>query len=185
MGRVSVLAKIPFGSAEYQAASEHLHQSAFVELMDTQFREFHDLFYAIPNGGSRNKIEAINLVLEGVKAGIPDTHLPLGTFLSDCGKVVYVGFPVGNCTVRSLSLYLEFKDMKRSAAPSDKQIAKIARLRQYGNHAWVVHGWKQAECAWLCYLGRMQPSEAFMVSGLNMAEQIAGNYKPDSWQIPQ
>lgn len=29
-------------------------------------------FFAIPNGGSRNKIEAVNLKREGVKAGVSD-----------------------------------------------------------------------------------------------------------------
>ncbi|HBI92754.1 MAG TPA: VRR-NUC domain-containing protein [Terrisporobacter glycolicus] len=31
--------------------------------------------YAIPNGGYRNKIEAKNLKLQGVKSGVPDLHL--------------------------------------------------------------------------------------------------------------
>ena len=36
-----------------------------------------DLIYAIPNGGSRNSIEARNLKLTGVKAGVPDLFLPV------------------------------------------------------------------------------------------------------------
>ncbi len=31
----------------------------------------------IPNGGSRNKIEAFNLKKQGVKAGVPDVCLPV------------------------------------------------------------------------------------------------------------
>lgn len=31
--------------------------------------------HAIPNGGYRNKIEAHNLKLQGVKSGVPDLHL--------------------------------------------------------------------------------------------------------------
>ena len=36
-----------------------------------------DLIYAIPNGGSRNEIEARNLKRTGVKAGVPDLFLPV------------------------------------------------------------------------------------------------------------
>ncbi len=35
------------------------------------------LIYHIPNGGSRNKIEAVNLKKQGVKAGVPDLCLPV------------------------------------------------------------------------------------------------------------
>ena len=35
------------------------------------------LLYHIPNGGSRNKIEAAKLKGMGVKAGVPDLHLPV------------------------------------------------------------------------------------------------------------
>ena len=35
------------------------------------------LAYHIPNGGSRNVIEARNLKLQGVKAGVPDICLPV------------------------------------------------------------------------------------------------------------
>ena len=33
--------------------------------------------YHIPNGGSRNKMEAANLKRQGVKAGVPDLHFPV------------------------------------------------------------------------------------------------------------
>ena len=34
--------------------------------------------FHIPNGGSRNKLEASNLKKQGVKAGVPDLFLPVG-----------------------------------------------------------------------------------------------------------
>lgn len=37
-----------------------------------------DLMFHIPNGGSRNKLEAANLKKQGVKAGVPDLFLPVG-----------------------------------------------------------------------------------------------------------
>ncbi|MCI8442549.1 MAG: VRR-NUC domain-containing protein [Provencibacterium sp.] len=36
-----------------------------------------DYMFAIPNGGSRNVIEAANLKRQGVKAGVPDIFLPV------------------------------------------------------------------------------------------------------------
>jgi hypothetical protein len=44
------------------------------------------LIFAVPNGGSRNKIEAANLKRQGVKAGISDTILliPSGNYASLC-----------------------------------------------------------------------------------------------------
>lgn len=34
------------------------------------------LIYAVPNGGSRNIVEAAKLKAEGVVSGIPDLHVP-------------------------------------------------------------------------------------------------------------
>jgi hypothetical protein len=44
------------------------------------------LLFAIPNGGSRNKLEAINLKRQGVKRGVADVLLliPKGGFASLC-----------------------------------------------------------------------------------------------------
>lgn len=36
-----------------------------------------NMIFHIPNGGSRNVIEAKNLKLQGVKAGVPDLFLPI------------------------------------------------------------------------------------------------------------
>jgi hypothetical protein len=35
------------------------------------------MLFAIPNGGSRHKLEAVNLKASGVKAGVPDICLPV------------------------------------------------------------------------------------------------------------
>ena len=44
------------------------------------------LLFAVPNGGSRNKLEAINLKRQGVKSGVADVLLliPKGGFASLC-----------------------------------------------------------------------------------------------------
>lgn len=42
-------------------------------------QEFPELkfMFAVPNGGTRNKIEAANLKAQGVKSGVPDICLPV------------------------------------------------------------------------------------------------------------
>lgn len=185
MGRVSLLNDIPLDSPEYQAASEHLHQSAFCEIMDTKYRGYHDLFYTIPNGGGRSKVEAINLNKEGLKRGMPDTHLPFGTFWDlDLEGVFTFPFPPehGNYKVRYMSLYLEFKDMDKRSQPKPHQVEKIERLRVYGHAAFVVHGWRQAWDCWLWYLGQANPVDILHSSGLNLAAQLEGKYDFDSWR---
>lgn len=49
---------------------------AWAELQDRKYSEL-KLLFAVPNGGSRNKIEAVRLKREGVKAGVPDMILPV------------------------------------------------------------------------------------------------------------
>lgn len=39
------------------------------------YPRYRKLFFAIPNGGSRNKLEAKNLKLQGVVPGVVDTYL--------------------------------------------------------------------------------------------------------------
>lgn len=53
--------------------SEHTEQCALVDWLEWN-RVPH---YAIPNGGSRNKIEAARLKAEGVSAGVPDLCIPV------------------------------------------------------------------------------------------------------------
>lgn len=80
--------------------------------------------YHIPNGGSRNRIEAHNLKLEGVKAGVPDICLPV-----PCGD--YHG------------LYIELKRTKGGAV-SDAQKEWIEMLNGRGYLAVVAKGATEA-----------------------------------------
>lgn len=75
-----------------------------------------DLLYHIPNGGSRNRLEAANLKRQGVKSGVPDLCLPVAR-----GK--YHG------------LYIEMKYGKKQDFRKTKQMAygfAKARLRRRG-----------------------------------------------------
>ena len=62
-------------------------QSDFFKQVKLFFPQIPDkLLFAVPNGGSRNKLEAINLKRQGVKPGVSDTILliPKGGFASLC-----------------------------------------------------------------------------------------------------
>jgi len=51
-------------------------QAEFFKVLPTFFPNIPDkLFFAIPNGGKRDKMEAIRLKRQGVKAGVTDTLL--------------------------------------------------------------------------------------------------------------
>ena len=80
--------------------------------------------YHIPNGGSRNRIEAHNLKLQGVKAGVPDICLPV-----PCGD--YHG------------LYIELKRTKGGIV-SDAQKEWIEMLNGRGYLAVVAKGATEA-----------------------------------------
>ena len=50
---------------------EHL-QTACISWFDYQYPQFKKLLFAVPNGGSRHKLEAANLKRQGVRAGVSD-----------------------------------------------------------------------------------------------------------------
>jgi hypothetical protein len=71
---------------------------------------FIELMFSIPNGGSRNIIEAVHLQQQGVKPGVPDVFLPVA-------NGVYHG------------LFIEMKRIKGGVL-SDKQDEYIIKLKQ-------------------------------------------------------
>lgn len=82
------------------------------------------LLFAIPNGGSRHRLEAANLKRQGLKAGVPDICLAYP-------KGVYHG------------LYIELKVGKNK--PSQAQKEWLARLNSAGYMAVVCYGFQQAK----------------------------------------
>ena len=83
-----------------------------------------DLLYHIPNGGSRNRIEAANLKRQGVKAGVPDLCLPVA-------RERYHG------------LYIEMKYGKNK--PSGEQNKWLDALSKQGYAVAVCYGWESAQ----------------------------------------
>ena len=82
------------------------------------------LLHHIPNGGSRNPIEALHLKQQGVKPGIPDIFLP-------CARGPFHG------------LYIEMKRRQGGRVSVDQQ-KMILALRAQGYKAEVCRGWEEA-----------------------------------------
>jgi len=105
----------------YNFPTEREEQKKLVEYL--KFKRIP--FYAVPNGGSRNKIEARNMKAEGVSAGVPDICIPVPN-------------------KRYHGLYIEMKRQKGGRV-SDKQKEWIDRLNQNGYLAKVCRGFKEAK----------------------------------------
>jgi len=99
---------------------ERAEQCAVIQwaaLMERQHPEL-ALLFAIPNGGSRHRIEAFNLKRSGVRPGVPDLCLPVSR----------QGYH---------ALYIEMKSIKGKV--SLKQEGLITQLRVHGNYAEVCN----------------------------------------------
>lgn len=82
------------------------------------------LLFHVPNGGSRDPIEARHLKEQGVKAGVPDMFLPV---------------PRGGYH----GLFIELKRSKGGVVSEDQR-AWLDRLRLQGYRAEVARGWDAA-----------------------------------------
>lgn len=88
--------------------------------------------FAVPNGGQRDKITGGRLKAQGVKAGVPDLHLPVA-----CGG--YHG------------LWIELKKDWKSK-PTKEQIEWLNYLQNAGYCAAVCNGWVEAKSCIIWYL---------------------------------
>ena len=103
-------------------ASEQETIFRWAELNKGKYPEL-ELMFHIPNGGSRNKLEAANLKRQGVKAGVPDICLPVP-------KGKYHG------------LYIELKHGKNKL--SVIQAEWLRWLNDEGYLALCIQGWQDA-----------------------------------------
>lgn len=124
------------GNGEHRSHIQHeaMEQEAFfswAKCMEPIISELR-LLYHVPNGGKRNRAEAARLKRQGVKAGVPDIHLP----------VARGGF---------YGLYIELKADKKNK-PTGKQSGWIQDLREQGYMAEVCFGWDEARELVLKYI---------------------------------
>ena len=114
--------------------SEATEQEALItwcRIFENRYPEL-KMIYHIPNGGSRNQLEAANLKRQGVKAGVPDLCLPVP-------KEGYHG------------LYIEMKYGKNK--PTDNQEEWLESLRQNGYKTAVCYGADEARETIKQYIG--------------------------------
>ncbi|WP_099468343.1 VRR-NUC domain-containing protein [Konateibacter massiliensis] len=109
----------------FRLDDESGHQEALFSWAAYQMQRMPELEYLhhVPNGGKRDKATAIALKRQGVKAGVPDIHLPVAR-----GK--YHG------------LYIELKAGKNTTTANQKRWLKF--LGQQGYYIAVCYCWQDA-----------------------------------------
>lgn len=100
-------------------------------LNEERIPELKNLF-AIPNGGLRNKVVAVRMKAEGIKAGVPD---------------ICLAFPSGGF----FGLFIEMKAGKNKTTPTQNEW--IIRLQQANYCVVVCYGFEEAKREILDYLG--------------------------------
>lgn len=110
---------------KYAMKSEGTEQEAIVS-----WCYYHEIQYPVlkwiyhcPNGGKRNTQEAAKLKRQGVKAGVPDLHLPVA-----CGQ--YIG------------LYIELKYAKGTITPTQREWLKA--MQEAGHYTCACYGYENA-----------------------------------------
>ena len=107
------------------ASSEHNEQVALFQWAALHAGRYPELglLFAVPNGGKRDKLVAMQLQREGVKPGVPDLCLPVPS----------AGWH---------GLFIELKWGRNTT--TDKQNEWLERLREQGYLAVVCYGWCEA-----------------------------------------
>lgn len=123
-----------YGRQQNQKRSEATEQEALIAWCGWQQNQHPELklIYHVPNGGSRNPLEAANLKRQGVKAGVPDLCLP----------VPRSGFH---------GLYIEMKYGRNKT--TEKQEEWLKALEGQGYFTTVCYGAEEAERVLSRYLG--------------------------------
>lgn len=107
------------------APSEHASQAAVFDWAEHSVKRYPAVrfLYAIPNGGHRNIVTAARMKKEGVKAGLPDIHLPVpnGSFYG---------------------LWIEMK--RRGNRPTKEQAAWMEGLSSMGHKCAVCYSSEDA-----------------------------------------
>jgi len=109
----------------FRLNDESGHQEALFSWAGYQLGRMPELeyMYHVPNGGKRDAATATALKRQGVKAGVPDIHLPVA-------RGEYHG------------LYIELKAGRN--VPTEKQLRWLIFLRQQGYFTAVCYGWQAA-----------------------------------------
>lgn len=123
--------------------SEGSQQKALMVWVALNIPKYPQLKYLfhIPNGGTRNLREAVELKAQGVKAGVPDLFLPYAAgrkHIQDWADGHYHG------------LFIELKVHPNK--PSKEQWEWMAALESYGYFTAVCYSWEEARDILIKYL---------------------------------
>lgn len=130
----TVIDGITFDSRKKVMLTEDQEQTLLFKWADLMAKQYPELLsmFAIPNGGKRNKITAMNLKRTGVKSGVPDIMLAIP-------KNGYSG------------LFIEMKRAKGAkVSPSQKEW--IDRLTASGYGCSICKGYDEAVNVVMSYL---------------------------------
>ena len=100
------------------------------------------LMYSVPNGGSRHSAEASNLKAEGVKAGVPDIHLPVR-------RQQFNGLYI---ELKRTAFALPETGYTKWGTVSAEQLQWLAALNAAGSHAVICRGYIHARDTVLAFL---------------------------------
>lgn len=155
------------GKPDLPVPKEYIEQRGLFKMRDAYLGAYPDLskLFAVPNGGSRgdpsdpSNREGMNLKLEGVTPGVPDTQLPVS-------RLGYHG-----CWV----------EMKRVAFGlgvkwgtfGDGQIERLRELRADGHYATVASGYQHAINIYIAYLSSNQKE----LDKLDMFEDYVAHFQ--------
>lgn len=133
--------------------SEAEEQKVLFEWADNQKCKYPELalMFHIPNGGSRHIVEAKNLKLQGVKAGVPDICLPVPrNYLIPVDKDVSPELTQEYYTVIFHGLYIELKAIGGRLSEAQKDWLEALHMQGYA--VAVCYGFDEAKEAIMDYI---------------------------------
>ena len=96
-----------------------------------------DMIFSIPNGGSRNMVEAIKFVGTGTRSGVPD---------------IFFAKPKGKYAGLFIELKIEKRRKEKHGGCSLEQLKWIDKLEKAGYAVKICYGWIEARDALMEYL---------------------------------
>lgn len=109
-------------------------QCSFFQWLALQYPKIDETSFAIPNGGSRHIVEAMNLKKQGVKAGVPD---------------IFIAYP--NDKYHGLFIEMKYGANKLSA----HQIKMIELLKNNHYKVMVCYSWDEAKNVTMEYINNV------------------------------
>jgi len=142
------------GQPDLVVPSESIEQRklfAWAKHADTRYPPV-NLMYAVPNGGSRQVVEAAIMKAEGVMPGVPDINLPWpnDTHAGLCIELKRVAFA------------LHEKNPTQFGTISEDQLKWLVRLNAAGHHAVVCRGCEHAQATVEAYCLDDEPRLAYL-----------------------